>query len=103
MNDKQNEKLETVKRALRYWDPIGVIDLTDDDEMLFNEYDTYAAPLLLRLEGGDTVDEICYHLAIIRVKYMGLGSLIVNDCEMLISDQLVSWRESKFREQPVFN
>jgi len=65
--EQTDRKLHTVRKALRYWDPIGVIEDRDEGKGTGDdEYDSYAARLLRSIESGDDCSQIALQLAWLR-------------------------------------
>ena len=96
-------RLDVMRTALRFWDPIGVIDdrnagtgAADD------EYDSYAVGLLRTLEGGAEGYRLAHHLAGIRHKSMTLGAEHPTERERDLAEKLVAWRERGFAGTPDF-
>lgn len=89
--------------ALRYWDPIGVIEDRRQASGLGDaEYDSYAAGLLRSIENDEDSHRLAQHLAGIRNTSMSLGSNRPTEREQHLAEKLVSWRESDFEGTPVF-
>lgn len=86
--------LATVQRALRHWDPIGVIADPEAMERDSDEYDTYALRLFKRIEAGATAHEIASYLAGLRVDAMQLGERQSTDHEEHLGRRLAAWRDS---------
>ena len=103
MKKKQEEKyLAIVKDALRHWDPIGVIDFSDEGSITDNEYDSYASGLLSFLEGGANAKGIANHLAQVRSVSMCLGSSRHSEREDELGEKLVAWRDGGYKGNPDF-
>ena len=84
--------LEVIKEVLRYWDPIGVIDLNHQDGLVDKEYDSYATGVLSALNRGKNAKGISTHLAHVRSDSIGLGSALPSDQEKEFGERLVAWR-----------
>ncbi|WP_413287779.1 hypothetical protein [Bdellovibrio sp. HCB337] len=54
--------METIRRYLQVWDPIGVIEDLAQVGSPLNEYDSYAGPIYTLLTQGGSVDDIEKHL-----------------------------------------
>ena len=94
--------LETIKEALRHWDPIGVIDFSEEDSVADNEYDSYASGVLSYLEKGANSKGIANHLAQIRYVSIGLGNDKPSEREDELGDKMVAWRDGGYKEKPDF-
>jgi hypothetical protein len=94
--------LDIIKQALRYWDPIGVIDHNDKTSITNNEYDCYAAELLVTLNSGIDSNGIANRLAQLRHRMMSLGELHATEYEIKLAKILTSWRDSQYKNKPVF-
>ena len=57
-----------VLEVLRRWDPIGVIDETNQDE-----YDCCAAPIVHQLDRSTTVHDLCKLMEQIAADHLGIG------------------------------
>ncbi len=54
IEQETNRRFEVVRKALRYWDPIGVIeDRVTGTGLADSEYDSYAVGLLGSIENGN--------------------------------------------------
>jgi hypothetical protein len=95
-------RLETVKRALRRWDPIGVIKTLEEDGLPPNEYDSYAPHLLRIVESGASGGDVAIRLVSIRVDSMSLGDRRPTEREEEIGEKLSQWRERGFQDEPDF-
>lgn len=100
--NKRDKRLETVKKSLRHWDPIGVIDLLIEDGLPPNEYDPYAPEILRMVENGKNAIGIANHLSGLRSDSMGLGPKQASEQEQWISQKLVEWRENSYLLEPDF-
>jgi hypothetical protein len=67
--------LKIIKEVLRYWNPICVIGLANDESHIDDEYNVYATSLLSALEQGKNAIGIANHLAQVRSASIGLGSV----------------------------
>lgn len=94
--------LETVKEALRRWDPIGVIDLLLEDNLPPDEYDSYAPQIFAYVRDGADSATIAKQLAWIRSSSMSLGSTRPSEHEQELGEKLVAWRESGYSDKPDF-
>jgi hypothetical protein len=81
--------IAVVEKALRRWDPIGVLPGPGEDEWPKEEYTSYALHLLSMLAQGCDANDLQGHLARIRVDDMGLQPNPASDSE--IAQQLVDW------------
>jgi hypothetical protein len=102
MNTPLVARLETVKRALRKWDPIGVIETLEESGLPPDEYDSYAPSVLSGVESGENGQDLAKRLASIRVDYMGLGDRRPSEREQEIGQKLSSWHSQGYREEPDF-
>ena len=59
------EAMETIRRYLQYWGPIGVIPDLIKVGLPPNEYDSYAGPIYTMLTEGKSSEEIQNHLKLI--------------------------------------
>lgn len=96
------ERLMTVRRALRCWDPIGVIPDLEETGLPPNEYDSYALGALRIIESGADARDIALHLVSIRVDFMSLGERKPTEHEQEIGDKLSRWRDADFHGEPDF-
>lgn len=95
---RQASRLVQVRRALRLWDPLGVIqDPAEGSGAGDDEYDSYAAGLLRLLEQGREAGWLAQHLARLRGGWFGEADGVANGQEEAIAQQLVVWRERGFR------
>jgi hypothetical protein len=94
MTSGVDEELLRVQEFLALWDPIGVIDLLEEEGLLPNEYDSYAPAILTMLRAGTTRVEIVRHLGLIQTRFMGLGDS--PDHDGWIADQLLEWWRSRY-------
>jgi hypothetical protein len=90
-----------VRKALRYWDPIGVIEdrkggSGEDDD----EYEGYVLGLLKSTEKGNDAYRLAHHLAGVRCNSMGIGSPKPTEREEDLAEKLVAWREHGYLEEP---
>jgi len=85
--------IEYIQAILRTWDPIGLFSAQAEERGPVNEYDSYAPQLVTLLRSGATAAKIQERLSEIRTKNMGLPESLKKD--KLISEQLISWWESK--------
>jgi len=100
---ERKARLSHVRTALRYWDPIGVIDDKKNGSSIGDdEYDSYANNLLLAVEAGDDSSKLSRYLAFARSVSMGLGDRTPTERECDLAEKLVHWRESDFKEVPDF-
>jgi len=98
-----NRRLEVVQKALRYWDPIGVIeDRKTGTGLADDEYDSYAVGLLRSIENGNDSYRLAHHLAGIRFNSTALGKDRPTEQEEDLAEKLVNWREQGFRGTPDF-
>ena len=95
-------RLEVVRRALRRWDPIGVIEDLEETGLPPNEYDSYAPHLLTIVESGADAHDISLHLVSIRVDFMSLGERRPTEHEQEIGEKLSRWRDGGFQGEPDF-
>jgi hypothetical protein len=65
-------RLKEVEHILRRWDPIGVISDPEGTEGPLDEYDSYAAGVLKRLESGADLTKLTEHLSTIATGSIGL-------------------------------
>ncbi|MGZ3748383.1 MAG: hypothetical protein ACXWRE_13460 [Pseudobdellovibrionaceae bacterium] len=66
------EVMETIRRYLQYWDPIGVIPDLIKVGLPPNEYDSYAGPIYTMLTEGKSAEEIQNHLNLIVTERMDM-------------------------------
>ena len=98
MKERQREHcLEVIKEVLRYWDPLGVIDLTRRGGLVDDEYDSYAPGVLSALERGENAKGIRNHLAQVRSVSIGLGSARPSEYEDEIGEMLAAWRDRGYQ------
>lgn len=95
-------RLMAVRRALRHWDPIGVIPDLEETGLPPNEYDSYALRTLRFIESGADARDIALHLVSIRVDFMSLGERRPTEREQEIGDKLSRWRNAGFHGEPDF-
>jgi hypothetical protein len=86
--------LAIVRRVLRHWDPIGVIE--DANASTSDEYDSYAPGVLKLLESGAGARDLALRLAALRVGAMQLGQRQPTQHEAALGEQLATWRDSGF-------
>lgn len=98
----EDHNLDVIKEALRYWDPIGVIDHSDPDSLTDNEYDSYTHDVLKHLQRGDNAKDIANHLAHVRSVLICLGSGKPSEMEVELGAKLIEWRESGYKNKPDF-
>jgi hypothetical protein len=97
----QGVKLEQVRRALRYWDPLGVIqNPAEGSGPGDDEYDSYAAGLLRQLEQGREARWLAQHLARLRGGWLGEDEAVPSELEQGLAAQLVAWQADGFRGEP---
>ncbi len=100
---EEARKLDVVRKALRFWDPIGVIEDREvgtgagDDE-----YDSYAIGLLRSIDNGNDAYRLARHLAGIRHNSMALGVNHPTEQEEELAKKLVAWRDQRYRGTPEF-
>lgn len=100
---ERNRRFEVVRKALRYWDPIGVIeDRIAGTGLADDEYASYTVGLLRSIENGNDSYRLAHHLAGIRYNSMSLGTNQPTEREKDLAEKLVSWREQEFRGSPDF-
>jgi hypothetical protein len=103
MSEETKKRLALVRMALRFWDPIGVIeDRIGGTGIADNEYDSYASGVLRALQNGRDARGLADHLAGIRHTSISLGDKSPTEREAFIAEQLVAWREQKFHDHPNF-
>lgn len=97
-------KIEIVKKALRFWDPIGVIeDRINGLSLGDDEYDSYAKGLLLSIDRGNNAYKIARHLAGIRANSISIGFKEPTESEKTLAEQLIKWREHSYSNNPDFS
>lgn len=90
---------ELVRKALRYWDPIGVIeDRESGTGEGDDEYDGYVPGLLKSIENGNDSYRLAHHLAGVRCNSMSIGSPKPTEREEDLAEKLVAWREHGYLE-----
>ena len=99
---EQRTRLNTVMRALRHWDPIGVMDILESDGLPPDEYDAYAPGLLAIVQSGADKLEIAMHLVEIRTSQMELGTRLISEREDDLAEKLVDWRNEGYVSEPDF-
>ena len=99
---QKNRCIEVIEIALRHWDPIGVIDMNDDDDICDDEYDSYAPAILTMLENGKNAKGISNHLAQLRHVSMCLGIKHPSEHEDELGEKLINWRDSGYKNVPDF-
>jgi hypothetical protein len=87
--DQIEGELHGVRTILALWDPIGVIDLLEEEGLPPAEYDPYAPAILTMLRRGTTRGEIVQHLGQIQKCFMGLKPS--RDHDGWIADRLLEW------------
>lgn len=98
----ESGRLEVVKRALRHWDPIGVIESAQTDGPASDEYDSYASRILALVESDASARDIAFRLVSIRVDSMTLGARRPTEHEEEIGGKLAHWRDTEFKDEPDF-
>ena len=103
MRSARDTREEVVRRALRYWDPIGVIeDRESGTGEADDEYDSYLPGLLGSIEGGNDAWKLARHLSRIRSITIGIGRPSPSEREQELAEKLVKWRESDYKKDPDF-
>ena len=104
MKEQEFERrLTQVRKALRYWDPIGVIDDKPNGTALGDdEYDGYARGLLRTVGDGADSYKLARHLSFIRSVTIGIGEKNPTEAEADLAEKLVTWRESQYAMTPDF-
>jgi len=94
-NSKQKiqEQIRAIEGILRVWDPIGVIEDLEADDLPPNEYDDYAPHVLGLLQRNAGLKEMTGHLEYCRTTAMGLPANRIADEE--IADRLVNWWQAE--------
>lgn len=95
-------RLETIRCALRQWDPIGVITTLKETDLPLDEYDTYAASLLSYVESGANAFGIAARLANIRAGSIGIGAPKPTKRELELAEKLEGWSQRGFVDAPDF-
>lgn len=100
-SNRKELRLEVIRKALRYWDPIGVIeDKASGSGEADSEHDRYAIGLLGSIENGNDAYRLAHHLSGIRHGSMGIGSPKPSEREAGIASKLDAWRESGYCIEP---
>ncbi|MEO0422998.1 MAG: hypothetical protein AAF184_11715 [Pseudomonadota bacterium] len=93
-----------MRRALRYWDPIGVIeDRVDGAAPGDDEYDSYAIGLLTQLQNGADAYKLSRHFSSLRTRSMSFGNPEPTEHEVVLAEKLIAWRESNYGAAPDFS
>jgi len=98
----EETRLEVVQRALRHWDPIGVITDPRAMESASDEYNSYALRILELIESGARALDLALRLAALRVDAMMLGSRQPTGIEENIARLLAVWRDGGYVAAPDF-
>jgi hypothetical protein len=83
---------------MEQWDPIGVYDISDDDEdreAYWDEYDSYLPAILSDLERGGDSEWLTQYLARRRTIDMGLGAR--PDLDRRAAQAIISWNRQRAR------
>ena len=93
------EEVEGLRRLLmERWDPIGVHDVSDDDEdreSYWDEYDSYMPEILSDLGRGGDVEWLTQYLARRRTIDMGLDAR--PDLDRRAAEAIMSWNPKRAR------
>ena len=95
---EQARRLQQVRRVLRYWDPLGVVEDADGGTGLNDdEYDSYARGVLRQLQAGRDWRGLAQHLVQLRLGWFGEGRPEASEWEVGVVKGLVVWRERGFQ------